>query len=333
MLDFLPTAPLKNLRKRAEIIQKIRRFFDSRGFVEVQTPVLSHDTVMDAFVEPITVYGLSGAADTVPFYLQTSPEFAMKRLIAAGMSAIYQITPAFRRGDRGSLHNIEFSMLEWYRAGDDYQQGRRFLGEFIQSLNENQQVEECSFGTIFEQYTGLNPYWCSVSALQNRAVQRSLSFPASYLSEKSPASRNDWIDLIFSEEVQPKIGRKTPMILYDYPVEQSQLAETRWEKEKASQRTWQVSERFEIFIQGVELANGYHELRDPAVLRQRIQETAAIRRNRGLPELPAESRLLQAMESGLPPCCGCALGIDRLLMVLLNAETIDDVLAFPVERA
>lgn len=372
-LNFRPTAPLTNLVKRAKLLQTIRSYFDSRGFIEVQTPVLSQDTVVDSFIDPLTVpVEIQGQTQT--YYLQTSPEFAMKRLIASGMTAIYQITPAFRKGDRGNLHNIEFSMLEWYQIGKNYQEGRQFLIDLIQNIFNDEEfqnfldqeaersldlkrsaqthfeVQERSFGQVFLKETGLDPHQATRNDFLAFADSVHLNYPESFLDEKSPADENDWIDLIFSTLVQPRLSQEidgtqpfSAVVLYDYPASQSQLAKTRTvlpsrssEFSKRSDpfnKSVTVSERFELFVNGIELANGYHELCDSSVLRHRIQKTLKNRLLNGFSPLPSESRLLAAMDSGLPDCCGCALGLDRLLMVLLNASSIDEVLTFPVELA
>ncbi len=330
-LKFQPTASLVRLYRRAEIIRRIRSYFDNLGFLEVQTPVLSHDTVIDHYVEPIPVEVDWGQGNET-LYLQTSPEFGMKRLVTAGLEQIYQIIPVFRRGDRGQHHNLEFTMLEWYRTHDTYREGRDFLAQLIISILGCKTVQQIPFGEIFELKTGLNPHQCGSSDYRRYADQNSISWPNSFLDPKDPASSDDWMDLIFSEKVQPSLGKEEPIILYDYPGSQSQLAQSRIETLVDGSKV-EIAERFELFINGLELANGYHELCDPNVLRRRNEITFEARIRSGKPQLPMESRLLAAMENGFPPCCGCALGIDRLLMVILKTDTIDDVIAFPVEIA
>lgn len=363
--SFRPTAPLENLRRRAILYRTIRRFFDGRHFVETTTPFLSRDAVVDRFVEPISVEiplcwsekddfverrfadaELSRRRSTT-FYLQTSPEFAMKRLVAAGLDAIYQLAPACRRGDRGPLHNVEFSMLEWYRRGDDYRSGRRFLGEFLLAVATDffaetalepkiwatRPVVERTFEAVFVEKTGLIPRRASRDDLKRFADSTKIVYPESFVDPKKSASKDDWLDLIFSEAVQPSLGVGAATLVFDYPASQSQLAKTRREFDATQGDEYDISERFELFIDGIELANGYNELLDPNVLRRRVRETSEERRRDGSPELPRESRLLQAMGAGLPPCAGCALGVDRLLATLLGASTIDEVLAFPIEIA
>lgn len=356
---FRPTAPLTNLRRRAALYRELRSFFDEKGFVEVSTPALSRDVVVDRFVESIPVVvprcwqerdDLASRRFDDPetsrrmvetFYLQTSPEFAMKRLVASGMDAIYQLAPAFRRGDCGKTHNVEFTMLEWYRTGDDYSAGRRFLADLVENVARafyartdvspqswsSRSLVMRPFGDVFVEETGIDPHICSIDDLRRFAQRNRIAYPESYSSPENPATRDDWIDLVFSEAVQPNLGFDAPVLLYDYPATQSQLARVDVVEGRP------VARRFELFIQGLELANGYDELLDPSVLRDRIAVVAEERRRDGSPELPRESRLLAAMDAGLPPCSGCALGVDRLLCVLLGTDRIADVVAFPVEIA
>lgn len=369
---FRPTAPLENLRLRALLYRSIRRFFDARDFVETTTPFVSRDAVVDRFVEPISVeisrcwhekddFAQKRFADpeisrreSTTFYLQTSPEFAMKRLIAAGMNAIYQLAPACRRGDRGPLHNVEFTMLEWYRRDDDYLAARRFLGDLIRGVAldffaesgissekspnwvswADNPVVERSFSDVFAEKTGgLDPHSTTCDELRQFADSAQIPYPASFLDAENAATKDDWLDLLFSEVVQPTLGFDAATILFDYPASQSQLAKTRREIDAKTGREIEFSERFELFINGIELANGYNELLDAEILRRRVRETSAERRRDGSPELPVESRLLQAMTAGLPTCAGCALGVDRFFMTLIDAATIDEVLPFPIEIA
>ena len=369
-----PTAPLENLRRRAVLYRTIRGFFDSLNFVETTTPFLSRDTVVDRFVEPISVRvpfcwsekdefakrrfrdAETARREATTFYLQTSPEFAMKRLIAAGMDAIYQLAPACRRGDRGAWHNVEFTMLEWYRRADDYRAGRRLLADLALNVANRffaetglepkrwaqNAVVERTFADVFEEKTGSNPHWATCDELRDFADRAKVAYPESYVAEEngenceageSGATKDDWLDLIFAEVVQPELGVDAATVVYDYPASQSQLAKTRREFDAERQKAFDVTERFELFIDGIELANGYHELLDASVLRARIEATSEERLRDGSGELPRESRLLQAMEAGLPACSGCALGVDRFFAVLIGARSIDETLAFPIEIA
>ena len=304
-LDFLPTAPWHNLVLRAQTLQRLRAFFDKRGFIEVETPLLSHDTVIDRHLDPLQVTLFDDPRDvsTGPtLYLQTSPEFGMKRLLATGdAQAIYQITRAFRGAERGSQHNPEFTMLEWYRVGDDYEAGMNLLAELAQEMFYKECVERITFAEAVKRHAAV---------------------------DLAKSKLSDWdLDLLLTQRVQPHLGQSDPTILHDYPADQAALAQT-------SVRHGQlVAERFELYVRGVELANGYHELLDPAVLNQRNLTNNAARASENKSPLPVESRLLKAMQHGLPACSGCALGVDRLVMLLANSVEIQDVMAFPIERA
>lgn len=301
--DFQPTASWANLKLRAEALQRLRVFFDARGFVEVETPILSHDTVIDRHLDPlrVTLFADPQAPTVGPtLYLQTSPEFGMKRLLAAGdAKAIYQITKVFRGAEVGELHNSEFTMLEWYRVGDDYDAGMNLLAELAGEMFRAPRVERLTFRQAFERYASMDLSSATMSDVES--------------------------DIVLTSRVQPQLGQSQPTILYDYPADQAALAQVRVAEN--------IAERFELFVRGVELANGYHELLDPASLRARNIQTNQLRQADGKNALPEQSRLLAAMEHGLPNCAGCALGVDRLVMLLAGASSIRDVIAFPIERA
>jgi lysyl-tRNA synthetase class 2 len=318
MDDFLPSASLEMLRRRAELLKQVRRFFDDHGFLEVETPVLSRDTVVDRHLDPLSVTLFADARrpdEGQRLWLQTSPEFGMKRLVAAGANAIYQITRAFRGGEIGTLHNPEFTMVEWYRVGDGYEAGMELLAELAGEIFGVGEVERLTYREAFVRYAGVDP--CGDFDVES--LGRLEACPAG-------ADRDVILDYLHTTLVEPQLGRERPTILYDYPASQSALARVR-EGEPP------VAERFELYYRGVELANGYHELLDPAVLRRRNQVNNALRAADGKYTLPEDSRLLKAMEQGLPACSGCALGFDRLVMVATGAKTIQEVMAFPVERA
>ena len=299
--DFLPTATLDMLRRRAEMLRQVRQFFDSRGFLEVETPILSHDVVVDRHLDPLRVTLFRDPrqphlGDTL--WLQTSPEFAMKRLLAAGAKAIYQVNKVFRGGEAGQLHNPEFTMVEWYRVGDDYEAGMKLLSDLADALLGHGSADPYTFNQAMRLFGGTEPLGMSPFDL----------------------------DLVLTTKVQPKLGLNRPAIVYDYPAEQAALARIRPGDPP-------VAERFELFASGIELANGYHELLDPAILRERSRANNAARAADGKFTLPEESRLLAAMDHGLPPCSGCALGFDRLVMVATGAKSIQEVMAFPIDRA
>jgi lysyl-tRNA synthetase class 2 len=322
--DWRPTATWPRLRLRAELLERTRRFFAERGFLEVETPLLSADTVVDRHLDPLAV--------TLPrdvrqpeagraLWLQTSPEFGMKRLLAAGGEAIYQITRAFRAGERGPLHNPEFTIVEWYRRGDSMNDGMALLSDLAQALLNAPPAERLSYGEAFERHVGVDAHRATVDELAAAARRHGLSFSDTMAGE----DRDGWLNLLLAHLVEPHLGAAAPTILFGYPASQAALATLDPHEP--------VARRFELYVRGIELANGYEELLDGQVLRRRNEETNRRRAADGKPALPADSRLLEAMDHGLPPCTGVALGFDRVVMLAAGAERIEEVIAFPIERA
>ncbi|MGC3971796.1 MAG: EF-P lysine aminoacylase EpmA [Pirellulales bacterium] len=324
-MTFLPTADWPTLRLRAELLRRTRAFFDERGFLEVETPILSADTVVDRHLDPLETR-LEGLGPTRTFYLQTSPEFAMKRLMAAGGAAIYQITHAFRQGERGARHNPEFTIVEWYRRDDDYDAGMRLLSDLCETLLGRGTAERTTYRDAFLRHVGIDPLTAADDAVAEAARRRVPEAAAAFDRADSPADRDAWLDLLLTSLVEPYLGAERPTILCDYPPSQAALARVR-------QETPPVAERFELYVAGLELANGYHELLDADVLRLRNAENNRLRAADGKPKLPEESRLLEAMRHGLPACTGCALGFDRIVMLAAGKQDIAQVIPFSVERA
>jgi len=313
--DFLPTATLEMLKRRADLLKAVRRFFDDRDFLEVETPLLSHDTVVDRHLDPIPVTYFKEPRQHERgqrMWLQTSPEFAMKRLLAAGATAIYQVTKAFRGGrERGPEHNPEFTIVEWYRVGDAYAAGMQLLSDLAEAIFGAGPAERLTYREAFQRHAGFDPF--------------ALTLPLSPGMPKD-ADRDLILDDWLTSQVEHQLGQGRPTILHDYPASQAALARVRPGEPP-------VAERFELYFRGLELANGYHELLEAAVLRERngTNNTERFADNKYV--LPEESRLLAAMDHGLPACSGCALGFDRLVMAATGAKRIEEVLAFPVERA
>jgi lysyl-tRNA synthetase class 2 len=312
------------LRLRADLLARVRAFFAERKFLEVETPLLSADVVVDRYLDPLLV--------TLPddprqpehgrqLWLQTSPEFGMKRLLAAGGEAIYQITRSFRAGERGPLHNVEFTIVEWYRRGDDMRQGMQMLSEMAEALLPFGPTETLSYAEAFLRHVGVDPHTATVAELRAASTRHGVDVSQGF----AEADRDNWLNLLVAELVEPHLGQTRPTILFDYPASQAALAQTHGDPP--------VAARFELYVRGIELANGYHELLDASVLRRRNEQANQQRASDGKTALPAESRLLAAMEHGLPACTGVALGFDRLAMLVAGATRIDDVLAFPIDRA
>lgn len=321
--SWQPTASAKSLVARSEICWRIRDFFHQSGFVEVHTPTLSRDTVVDRHIDPIRVsaseLGTPGTDRT--YYLQTSPEFCMKRLVASGLPAIYQICPAFRASEQGAQHNPEFTMVEWYRAGEDQQAGINLLTSIVKAATQVEATTQLTYRLAFSEHVGADPFDAPVEQLARVATERIEGVTPSWGTE-----RDDWLNLLFSHLVQPNLGHSLPAVVTNYPATQSALA-------RISDKDPATAERFELFWRGIELANGYHELTNASELEQRNVTVNRQRQADGNSPLPSESGLLRAMHAGFPNCAGCALGLDRLVMATLGENDLASVIAFPIDRA
>lgn len=336
--SFGPSASWDRLRQRAELLRRLRRFFETREFLEVETPLLSRDTVVDLHLDPLSLTLFSDARtprEGPRWWLQTSPEFGMKRLLASGgPRAIFQVTRAFRGGEQGQLHNPEFTMVEWYRVGDDYAAGIALLAELAAELLGDTHVIRTSYREAFQKYASIDPFLASDQQLQETAYRRAGAAGPHY----STQDRDSWLNFLLAECVEPNLGREHPEIVYDYPASQAALARIRQQsapgdRSDAASSSFAVAERFELYVRGIELANGYHELLDPTALAARQAANNQQRLRDGKPALPESNRLIEAMQSGLPPCSGVALGFDRLAMVASGATSLAEVMAFPADRA
>ena len=322
-----PSAALATLRLRAELLARIRAFFAARGVLEVETPMLSAAAITEPNLASFsTVYSGPGARYGQTLYLHTSPEFPMKRLLAAGSGCIYQIARVFRDGEAGRRHNPEFTLLEWYRVGFDHHRLMDEVAELVTELLAGRlalaEPERLSYGELFQRHLALNPHQASVAELGAGAEHRSVPIPPGM-----PADDADpWLDLLLTHGIEPKLGRGRLTFVYDYPASQAALARLRPGDPP-------VGERFELYLNGVELANGFHELGDAGEQRRRFEAENAARRALGLPIMPVDENLLAALEAGLPDCAGVALGFDRLVMLAAGKESLAEVLAFPFERA
>lgn len=329
--SFLPTADWPMLRARARLLGEVRAFFVARGFLEVETPILSADTVVDRHLDPLTAE-LTGVGPSRTMYLQTSPEFAMKRLIVAGGDAIFQVARVFRQGERGTRHNPEFTLVEWYRRGDDYAAGMQLLSDLCEATLQRGPAERVTYRDAFQKHVAIDPLTIADAELERFARA---TLPDSAAAFDATTDRDAWLDLLLTERIEAKLGAggsdgRHPTILCDYPPSQAALAQIRTD---TSSQAPPVAERFELYADGIELANGYHELLDAEALVARNVENNRLRVADGKPPLPVESRLVEAMRVGLPPCTGCALGFDRLVMLATGRRDIADVIPFPIERA
>jgi len=320
--QWRPCASLQTLQLRAHLLARIRSFFAAAGVMEVETPLLCPTAATDpALASMHSRYTGPGAPAGRTLYLQTSPEAAMKRLLAAGSGPIYQLCKAFRDGERGRRHNPEFTILEWYRPGFDHLRLMDEVGALVRTLLGLAEAERLSYREAFLRYCRLDPHTAETGELRAHAAACGVSAVAGLDAE----ARDGWLDLLLSHQVEPRLGRERPTFLYDYPASQAALARVVGDPP--------VARRFELYVDGLELANGYHELTDAVEQRRRLLEDLEIRRARGLPELPLDTRLLDALAAGLPDCAGVALGVDRLVMMAARAESLDQVLAFPLPRA
>jgi lysyl-tRNA synthetase class 2 len=270
---------------------------------------------------PVRVAGGGGAGDGATFYLVTSPEHSMKRLLTAGAGPIYQITRAFRAGESGRLHNPEFTMLEWYRVGWTHHKLMDECSELVKAAlhlaGRRATVRDVSFRQLYQDNFGFDPLTASEGDLRGPL--------AVYGIDPEGLTRDDWLDLLMTHLIQPTIPANRILIVYDYPPSQCALAKVRQDKVP-------VAERFEIYVGPLELANGYHELNDAAEQRERFGRDLARRQKRAAIQPPVDERLLAALPK-LPACAGVALGVDRLMMAMLGCERLSDVVAFPFDRA
>ncbi|MCB1777402.1 MAG: EF-P lysine aminoacylase GenX [Candidatus Competibacteraceae bacterium] len=315
------------LRLRAQLLAQIRVFFATRDLMEVETPILSAAATSDPHLASFTtVYSGPGPRYGQTLYLQTSPEFPMKRLLAAGSGCIYQIAKAFRDGEAGYRHNPEFTLLEWYRVGFDHHQLMNEVAELTTALLANRlslaAPERLSYQELFVRHLDLDPHRATVAELAAVAERQKVSIPPGMpVQDVDP-----WLDLLLTHCLEPHIGQGRLCFVYDYPASQAALARLRPENPP-------VGERFELYLNGIELANGFHELGDAVEQRRRFAAENAARQAQGLPMTPLDENLLAALESGLPDCAGVALGFDRLVMLAAGKETLAEVLAFPFEQA
>jgi len=323
--DWRPGCSIEMLRQRAALRKSIRRFFDEREYLEVDVPILSHDIVVDAHLTPVTTH-----VNNDDLFLQTSPEAAMKRLLAADSGSIYTITPAFRADEQGSLHNPEFTMLEWYGVSSTWQDQMTLIEQLVRTATYDL-ASACP--------TLLNPEPYHVTTYE-QAFAGQLSIDVFLISDEELkdvvaarcpgttglSDRDDRLNLLLATEIEPRLGETVPEFLIDYPASQAGLAELSADDPR-------VARRFELYVNGIEICNGYQELTDGEELRRRDVAQQQRRDHQGAVRLPGARRLLAAMESGMPVSSGVALGFDRLLMVLSGATDIVDVLPFPFDRA
>lgn len=342
--NWQPTASIENLKKRAEITHTIRAFFYAKNITEVETPILNSHAVTDAYLDSLKL----NFNDTQTGYLHTSPEYCMKRLLAAGLGNCYQITKAFRNHEQGKQHHTEFSLLEWYRLGFNHHDLMTEMNELLQLILNTKNANKISYQNLFENYLSINPHTASIKNLQNIAKENNLLNTLGEHHNTKPEHKDDWLMLLLSALIEPKLGfNNTPVFIYDYPASQAALAkiaQPRFSPDQVEQAKLSpsssalikgpknnitpVAERFEVYINGIELANGFHELQDYPEQKARFEKDLELRKSlsKFIPEI--DRNFLAALEHGLPNCSGVALGIDRLISLALETESIKEVMSF-----
>ena len=309
------------IKGRARIVSDIRHFFSQRHVLEVDTPILSRAAPTAPYLESFkTEFIPMGSIDKASYYLQTSPEFAMKVLLAGGSGSIYQIAKVFRNGERGRLHSPEFTMLEWYRPELNLGELMDEVAALLQTITSYSESVRFSYKEVFSQYLNVNVLVCSKDELQKLAIKKLPSFSGDFYLD-----RDGWLELLMSQVIEPELASlKKPVFIYNFPASQAQLAKVKLDNDGE-----QVAARFELYAGGLEVANGYDELLDAKELRKRFEYDNQQRLKLGKAEMPIDEKLLAAMDLGLPPCTGVALGLDRLLMLAMNKESIDCVQNLP----
>jgi len=313
-------------KKRSKVIVDIRHFFEKKNVVEVETPSLSAGTVTDPFLDAFTTkYSFlsdMGLNKSKTLYLQTSPEFHMKRLLTSGYGCIYQICKAFRHEEFGRQHNPEFTILEWYRLGFNQHDLIEEVSQLLATILKTPSVEKITYQALFTKYVAVDPLNASFEELYS--VIQSHGKAEVWLFESNDCDLLQ--QFIFSEIIENNIGLEEPCFVYNFPIAQASLA-------KECPEDSRVAQRFECYFKGIELANGFNELTDPKVQEHRFNLDNDKRQYLGLSKRNIDNKFIKALYSGLPQCSGVAIGIDRLMMIALDKSSIDEVLSFPIEQA
>ncbi len=318
----MPSATKDTLVARAKTIQKIRSFFESRNVLEVTTPVLSKTTTTDIYIDSF---------QTDDYFLQTSPEFYLKRLLAADLGSIYQMGPVFRRGEEGKKHQPEFTMLEWYRVGFLLKDLIQEVSDLLVSILHCEPVKCFTYQAAFETLLNCQPHLSTAEELSALAIKNKV------VSEEEAVSLNldkdAWLDLLMVSLIEPNLTQlcSGPIAITEYPASQSSYAQTE-KKIDNHDNDFFIAKRFEVYLGGLELCNGYFEVLDPVVQREKFIQDNIKRQGLGFKSIPIDEHLLSAQVAGMPLCSGVALGVDRLMMLALNKSTIQEVVAFDASR-
>ena len=319
MENFEPTCTLEDLKSRQYLLKKVRSFFEERKILEVESPALSNACGTDPYLDYFETKGLP------PRYLMTSPEFHMKRLLAAGFGDIFQIAKVFRYGERGARHNSEFSMVEWYREGIPMEELMTEVEDLCSVvLNSKIKAKRTLWVDAFKNYAQLEPFCSNFMTFVASCEKHNIAVPGNYLA----FSREEWWDYIMVMVIEPLLGKEEPEFLTAYPPSQAALAQTYVGDDGL---IW--AKRFELYIENMELCNGYQELTDAVEQQERFKADLLLRERLGKTLPKIDNHFLEALHHGLPSCSGVALGLDRLFMLALKKSEIANVLLFPDDRA
>lgn len=319
-MSYQPSCSLAMAKKRAEIYTKIRQFFAKRNVLEVQTPILSQYGNTDIFLQSVSA-NVAILDKPKTYYMHTSPEFAMKRLLASWQVPIYQICSVFRDNEIGKRHNVEFTMLEWYRPHFSLEQLTQELNDLISELFGYPVIfDHYRYTDAFMDFVKIHPFNASCDTLRAIAQDNGIMIDMG-------DDHQGWLDLLFSHLVEPHLGKDLPTVIYDYPVATASLAKT-----ATDQNGNTVAKRFELYINGLEIANAYDELADGQALQLRFDHDNLQRKQHGLPIMPIDEQLLKACDD-LPACSGIAVGLDRLIMSLTGAKDVASVVTFMADKA
>lgn len=319
-IHWKPTIAIPNLIQRSKIISELRKFLTERGILEVETPILSEFSVTDIHLSTFHTQFLSPFVNEAKtLHLMTSPEYHMKRLLAAGSGPIFQICKVFRNEEAGKHHNPEFTMLEWYRPHFDMYRLINEVDDLLQQILDCEPAESFSYQFVFQTHVGIDPLSATKAQLVEKARKHGLQC-------KDDENRDTLLQFLFSEIVEKNIGKERPTAIYHFPSTQAALAQICSEDHR-------VAERFEFYYKGLELCNGFHELTDANEQFRRFEQDNNQREKMGLPPQELDIRFLAALKAGIPNCSGVALGVDRLLMIAMNVNKIEEVVSFSVEHA
>lgn len=324
--DWRPTATIETLRERARLLAEVRAFFAERGVLEVETPVLGRGGSTEVHLASLSAEATTPAGRE-RLWLQTSPEFAMKRLLAAGSGPIFQLARSFRDGEVGRRHNLEFTMLEWYRPGFDLDAMIQETVALVRRVQGRELGTEAGplrrrrYRELFRQHLAIDPFIVPLAELRRLAGQVGGL-------DMGDSDRDGCLDLLMSLEIEPRLGREGLDVVVDYPASQAALARHHRDPEDGAR----VASRFELYLEGLELANGYDELTDAEEQAARFASDNAARRAAGLTEVNVDHRLLAALAHGMPEGSGVALGLDRLIQLALGKSSVAEVMAFATPR-